>query len=136
MGIDHSAAAAGTAGLGTQCPWENAFASKISARLVARESARRTRMSLNGGLSILKPVAPLVNQGYSAVCSPGFRCFAAARSRRRTTCWYSGPKSVFPASQVARREDGSLSMIMSTESAYGRSEERRVGKEGRARVAQ
>src|SRR6266566_9693533 len=110
MGIDHSAAAAGTAGLGTQWPWENAFDSKTSARLMARESARRTRTSLNGGLSILKPVAPLVNQAYSAVWTLGLRCLARGRSRRRTTCWYSGPKSRLPASQAARREEGSLSM--------------------------
>src|SRR5262245_50101999 len=106
MGIDQSADAAGTTGLGTHCPCEKAFVSKISGWLVARESARRTRMSLNGGLSILKPVAPLVNQGYSAVWSPGLRCFATCRSSRRTTCWYSGAKSVFPASHVARRDDG------------------------------
>src|SRR5215468_272934 len=120
MGMDQSADAAGTAGLGTQWPCEKAFDSKISGWLVARESARRTRMSLNGGLSILKPVDPLVNQGYSASCSPGLRCLATARSSRRTTCWYSGPKSVFPASHVAKRDDGSLSMIASTVSAYGR----------------
>src|SRR6266478_800256 len=95
MGIDHSAEAAGTAGLGTQWPWENAFDSKISARLVARESARRTRTSLNGGLSILKPMSPLVNHAYS------------------------GPKSTLPASQAARRDDGSGSMLASTPSAYG-----------------
>jgi hypothetical protein len=35
--------------------------------LLARESARRTRMSLNGGLATLKPVEPLVNHVYSAV---------------------------------------------------------------------
>src|SRR5712692_8080446 len=119
MEIDHSAAAAGTAGLGVQWPWENARDSKISVRLVARESARRTRMSLNGGLSILKPVDPLVNHVYSAVWRPGFRCLATGRSSHRTHCWYSGPKSRFPASQAARRDDGSLSMIASTPSAYG-----------------
>ena len=55
IGIDHSAAAAGTTGFGVQCPRENAFDSNISAWLLARESARRTRMSLKGGLSSLKP---------------------------------------------------------------------------------
>src|SRR5215475_13465096 len=106
MGIDHSAEAAGTHGLGTHTPWENALVSKTSERLVARESARRTLTSLNGGLSILNPVSPAVNHGYSAVCMPGLRCLATGRSSRRTTCWYSGPKSVLPASQAARREDG------------------------------
>ena len=74
-------------------------------------------MSPNGGFASLKPVAPLVNQVYSAVWSPGFRCLASGRSSQRTACWYSGPKSVLPPSHVARREDGSLSMITSTPSA-------------------
>lgn len=86
---------------------------------MARESARRMRTSLKGGLSILRPVAPLVNHVYSAVWRPGLRCLAMGSSSHRTHCWYSGPKSSFPASQVARRDDGSLSMTTSTESAYG-----------------
>ena len=60
---------------------------------------------------------PLVNHVYSAVCRPGFRCRATGASSQRTACWYSGPKSVLPVSQVARREDGSLSMSISTPSA-------------------
>jgi hypothetical protein len=72
---------------------------------------------LKGGFASLKPMEPLVNHVYSAVCRPGFRCLASGASSQRTACWYSGPKSVFPESQVARREDGSLSMSMSTPSA-------------------
>src|SRR5262245_24943880 len=105
MGIDQSADAAGTAGLGTQWPWEYAFDSKTSPRLAARDSARRTRTSLNGGLSILKPVAPAVNHAYSTVCKLGNRCLAVGISSQRITCWYSGPKSILPARNVARRED-------------------------------
>ncbi len=117
MGIDHSAKAAGTAGFGVQCPCEKASDSKTSATLLARDSARRTRMSLNGGFATLKPVEPLVNHVYSAVCSPGLRWRATGASSQRTACWYSGPKSLLPLSQVARREAGSLSMSHSTLSA-------------------
>src|SRR5262245_7487853 len=120
MGIDHSAAAAGTAGLGTHWPCEKALDSKTSARLLARDSARRTRTSLNGGLSSLKPVAPLVNHAYSVVWTLGLRCLTTGRSSRRMTCWYSGPKSILPARNAARREDGSWSIVSSTLSAYGR----------------
>src|SRR5262249_45431067 len=109
MGIDQSEKAAGTAGFGAQWPWEKASDSNTSATLLARDSARRTLRSLNGGVASLKPVAPLVNHVYSAVCSPGLRCLATGASSHRTACWYSGPKSLLPLSHVASRDAGSLS---------------------------
>src|SRR5262249_29880151 len=115
--MDQSAKAAGTAGFGAQCPCENASDSKTSAMLLARDSARRTLMSLNGGFASLKPVAPLVNHVYSAVCSPGLRWRAMGASSQRTACWYSGPKSLLPLSHVASREAGALSLSHSALSA-------------------
>src|SRR5215470_12257717 len=115
--MDQSANAAGTAGFGVQWPCENASDSNTSATLLAREIARRTLRSLNGGVASLKPVEPLVNHVYSAVCRPGLRCLATGASSHRTACWYSGPKSLLPLSQVASREAGSLSMSHSTLSA-------------------
>ena len=72
LGVWHEGRAL-TAGFGVQWPCEKARDSNSSARLLARESARRTRRSLNGGFESLKPVAPLVNHVYSEVCRPGLR---------------------------------------------------------------
>ena len=51
-GTDHSLSAAGTAGFRTPTP--SATASMMPLRSMARDMARRTRTSLNGGLSLRK----------------------------------------------------------------------------------
>ena len=87
-------------------------------RWTARDMARRTRTSLNGGLSVRMEMWVMTAFGYSTVWSRGRFCFSVSliwtQSTRLMTPWYSQPRSYLPAMNAAMREALSSSTETST----------------------
>jgi len=119
MGIDHSPAAAGTAGFGAPCPKAKGLASRNSRQLLAPSHRAPDPDVLEGLLIELARGVAAGEPDILRGLQPGLPPLRHVKIDPAHDLLMFGAEVVLPASQEANREDGSASTTTSTPSAYG-----------------